>query len=238
MGPYQVVVNTEIVLYSTIYMSKSQTTAPSRREQNKAERRDSIVKIAMRSFLKNGYEATAMSTIAEEMGGSKGTLWSYFSSKEELFAAVIENAGAAFRAFMPTVFDSDQDIRVVLTRFCETFLERISRPQAIALQRLVIAQAERFPEIGRLFHEGGPAINHATLSDFFKRQMAAGILRTDDPNEAARMLLDLCTAGYHDRVLYAVEETSKTVEKREAARVVKQFLRCYGSKAGEDSKPL
>ena len=208
-------------------MRETQTRALSRREQNKADRRQAIVQLALRSFLAHGYEATTMSAIAKEMGGSKGTLWSYFSSKEELLAAVIDSAAAAFQSFMGAILDPQKDIRVVLTRFCETFLERISRPEAIALQRLIISQADRFPEIGRVFHDHAPAVNHATLSDFLTRQMAAGALRADDPEEAARMLLDLCTGGYHDRVLYGVEGTSKTVEKREAARVVKQFLRCY-----------
>jgi TetR/AcrR family transcriptional repressor of mexJK operon len=210
-------------------MSDTQTPAPSRREQNKAERRAAIVQIAFRSFLAHGYEATSMSAISKEMGGSKGTLWSYFSSKEELLAAVIDSAAVVFQSSIGAILDTKKDIRVVLIRFCETFLERISRSEAIALQRLIVGQADRFPEIGRVFHDHAPAVNHATLSDFLRRQMAAGVLRAHDPNEAARMILDLCTAGYHDRVLYGVEQATRTVEKREAARVVKQFLRCYGA---------
>ena len=198
-------------------MSDTQTPAPSRREQNKVERRAAIVQLALRSFLAHGYEATTMSAIAKEMGGSKGTLWSYFSSKEELLAAVIDTASAAFQSFMGAILNPQKDIRVVLTRFCETFLERISRPEAIALQRLIISQADRFPEIGRVFYDHAPAINHATLSEFLKRQMAAGVLRADDPSDAARMLLDLCTAGYHDRVLYGVETQDAAIERREAA---------------------
>jgi hypothetical protein len=57
--------------------------------------------------------------------------------------------------------------------------------------------------------------------------MAAGVIRADDPGEAARMLLDLCTGGYHDQVLYGVETQNTAIERREAARVVQQFLRCY-----------
>jgi TetR/AcrR family transcriptional regulator, mexJK operon transcriptional repressor len=210
-------------------MNEAQNTAPGRREQNKADRRAAIIQLALRSFLTNGYEATSMSAIAKEMGGSKGTLWSYFGSKEELLAAVIESLSARFQSFMGEILDTKKDIRVVLTRFCETFIERISRPEAVALQRLIVSQADRFPEIGRVFYDHAPAINHATLSDFVKRQMSAGVLRKDDPSEAAHMLLDLCTAGYHDLVLYGVKGVSRAVEKREAARVVKQFLRCYGN---------
>jgi hypothetical protein len=132
--------------------------------------------------------------------------------------AVLDSAAAAFPSFMATVLDSEQDIRVVLTRFCETFLERISRPEAIALQRLIISQAERFPEIVRIFYDRAPAINYATLAKFFSHQMAAGVIRADDPNEAARMLLDLCTGGYHDLVLYGVAAADAAVERREAAR--------------------
>jgi TetR/AcrR family transcriptional regulator, mexJK operon transcriptional repressor len=210
-------------------MSEAQFLPAGRREQNKTKRRAAIVQLATRSFLENGYEATTMSAIAKEMGGSKGTLWSYFNSKEELLAAVIDTAAAAFQSFMATVLNAEQDIRVVLTRFCETFLERISRPEAIAFQRLVVGQVDRFPEIGRVFYDHAPAINHATLAQFFSGQMERGVIRADDPGDAARMLLDLCTAGYHDRVLYGIEAQNTAVERREAARVVKQFLRCYGT---------
>jgi len=204
------------------------TSFPSQREQSKAKRRAAIVAIATRSFLRNGYEGTAMSAIAKEMGGSKGTLWSYFASKEELFAAVLDSAAAALQSFMHTALDTSQDITIVLTRFCETFLERISRPEAIAFQRLVVSQVDRFPAIGRIFYDHAPAINHAMVANFLGKQMAAGVIRADDPNEAARMLLDLCTAGYHDRVFYGVEARDEAVERQEAARVVKQFMRCYG----------
>jgi hypothetical protein len=49
----------------------------------------------------------------------------------------------------------------------------------------------------------------------------------DDPSDAARMLLDLCTGGYHDRMLYDVETQNRAIERREAARMVQQFSRCY-----------
>jgi TetR/AcrR family transcriptional repressor of mexJK operon len=208
-------------------MADNKATSLGRRDQNKAERRAAIVQLAMRCFLENGYEGTAMSAIAKEMGGSKGTLWSYFSSKEELLAAVINSAAAGFQSFMASVLDTQREIEVVLTQFCETFIGRISSPEAIALQRLIVGQVDRFPEIGRVFFEHAPAVNHAMLSQFFERQMAAGVIRSDDPGDAARMLLDLCTGGYHDLVLYAIAPVDAAIERREAKRVVEQFLRCY-----------
>jgi AcrR family transcriptional regulator len=76
-----------------------------KREQRKAERREAILDIAQQSFLDQGYDRTTMSGVAEAMGGSKGTLWSYFDSKEALFAAVIDRAAAHFRADLTGALD-------------------------------------------------------------------------------------------------------------------------------------
>ncbi len=214
-------------------MTETEPSAPSRREQNKTERRAAILQLALRSFLEHGYEGTAMSAIAKEMGGSKGTLWSYFSSKEELFAAVIDAAAASFQSFMGATLDTKQDVQVVLTRFCETFIARISSPEAIALQRLVVGEVKRFPEIGRVFAEHGPIINHAKVTAFLAHHMAAGVLPAEDPGEAAQLLLDLCTSGHHDRVLFAVEASSEEGERRAAMRAVQVFLRCYPLQGAE-----
>src|SRR5262245_35792992 len=56
------------------------------------ERREGILQVAGEVFLETGYAAASMSTIAARLGGSKGTLYSYFTSKSELFAAVMTDA--------------------------------------------------------------------------------------------------------------------------------------------------
>jgi TetR/AcrR family transcriptional repressor of mexJK operon len=211
-------------------MTKEKTpTTLGQRERSKEKRRAAIIEIAKRSFLEKGYEGTVMSAIAQEMGGSKGTLWSYFTSKEELFTAVIDNMASAFQSFTGMALNSEQDIAVVLTNFCKTFISRISSPEPIALQRLIVSQADRFPETGRIFHDHGPAVNHTMIANFLGRQMLAGVIPVDDPEEAAAMLLDLCTAGYHDEILYGIREQNEDIEHKQAVRTVKQFLRCYGN---------
>ncbi|OWK46459.1 TetR/AcrR family transcriptional regulator [Fimbriiglobus ruber] len=207
-----------------------------RRQQNKEKRRGAIIQLAMRSFLEHGFEGTSMSAIATAMGGSKGTLWSYFGSKEELLAAVIETVSSKFQAFMASVLDPKRNVREVLTNFCETYIARISMPDAIAIQRLVLSQAGRLPEVGRIFYDRAPAVNHAALTKYFAALMTAGVIREDDPEDAARMLLDMCTGGYHDLVLWGVGTVDATVERREAARVVRQFLRCYSIAPAADER--
>jgi TetR/AcrR family transcriptional regulator, mexJK operon transcriptional repressor len=203
-----------------------------RRETRKAERRAAIVEIATRMFLENGYDRTSMSASAEERGGSKATLWSYFASKEELFAAVLGSATAAFRSVMTTVLDPHRDVTDVLTRFVERFITRITMPDAIALQRLIIGEVERFPAIGRIFFDRAPGRSRALLSDYLASQMAADTLRSDDPDEAAGTLLSLCAGSYPQRALWGVETLTEEGIAREATRIVGQFLRCYAPEGG------
>src|SRR5579863_10433780 len=69
-------------------------------------KRRAILEVAREVFLAQGYAATSMSEIAAKVGGSKGTLYNYFRSKEELFAAFMADtcqgqAAAAFDRFAP-----------------------------------------------------------------------------------------------------------------------------------------
>jgi len=201
-----------------------------RRETRKAERRTAIVELATRTFLEHGYDRTTMSGIAAELGGSKGTLWSYFASKEELFAAVLDSATAAFRSVMTAVLDPSLPIDEVLASFAEKFMTRITMPDAIALQRLIISEVERFPEIGRIFYDRAPNRSRAMLAEFFASHMASKTLRQDDPGEAAGVFLSMCTGSYPQRLLWGVEKRDEAEVRREAGRIAANFLRCYPPK--------
>src|SRR6478609_9106609 len=121
--------------------------APGKREARKEERRLAILEVAKRSFLDNGYSATSMSAISAELGGSKGTLWSYFPSKEELFAAVLDHATVAYRQQLSSVLQPSANLHAALTAFCRSFIAKITMADGIRLHRLIAAEAGRFPEV-------------------------------------------------------------------------------------------
>ena len=82
----------------------------SKREANRMERRRAIVAIARDHFFEHGYAGTSMSAIAAALGGSKGTLWSYFRSKEELFAAVVDDTATSVRSQLDVSGSSDDPL--------------------------------------------------------------------------------------------------------------------------------
>lgn len=201
---------------------------PTRREARRQDRRDAIVAVAARSFLECGYAGTTMSAIAASLGGSKGTLWSYFPSKAELFAAVMDEVTTAFRARISEILDPCGALRPTLARFCAGFMAKVTSPHAIALHRLVVAEAGRFPEMGRIFHERAPRATHALLADFLAGAMDRGQLRRDDPLAAARLLANLCMASCHQELMLGLIETADTRRiETDVERALDVFMRAY-----------
>jgi TetR/AcrR family transcriptional regulator, mexJK operon transcriptional repressor len=138
-----------------------------KREQNKARKRAEIVAIATRTFLGQGYAATSMSGIADELGGSKATLWAHFASKEELFAAVVDGQVDTFARDIAEVLTSQTFSLPALRRACLRFLECLLRDDAVRLFRLVLSDGERFPEITETFYSRGPARVRHSMKQFF-----------------------------------------------------------------------
>lgn len=174
----------------------------SRREARRRERRKAILDVASRSFLENGYAATTMSAIAATLGGSKGTLWSYFPSKEALFAACLDDATTAYIARLAELLDPDGDLGKTLRRLGLNMLSKITSPHSIALHRLVVSESGRFPEMGAIFYEHAPGHTRRLIAEFLERAMDRGLLRRADPNLAARTFTTLMLSGCHQSLIW------------------------------------
>ena len=185
-----------------------------------------IVAAARQSFLAKGYAATSMSGLLKTLGGSKATLWSYFRSKEELFAAVIEDVTASFRRQIETDLLTPGDLEQTLVAFCRSFMARMAQPDGVATWRLVMAESSRFPEVGAIFYQQAAGQVERTLAGFLQQQIDAGRLRDEDALEMARLLMGMHKAGLHRR-LWGVEPTDGFDADAEARRFVGYFLRLF-----------
>lgn len=203
---------------------------PSRREANRRSRREAILDVAQVSFLEQGYAGTTMSGIAAELGGSKGTLWSYFRSKEALFTAVVERATDAFQRQLMLLLNPDDDLETALRRFCGEFLAKLTSPEAIGLHRLVLGETRRFPELGRIFYERGPRQTHRLLADFVASAQARGKLLGIEPIRAAQHLTWLCQSGHHQMLVTGVIASVSPAESAEDVdAAMTTFMRAYGT---------
>ncbi|HLY79845.1 MAG TPA: TetR/AcrR family transcriptional regulator [Caulobacteraceae bacterium] len=207
---------------------------PARADLSRSDaRRRAILDVASEVFLAQGYAATSMSEIAAKLGGSKGTLYNYFRSKEELFSAFITDTcqGPAMALFdqLPTA-DAGKSIRDNLVEFGANFLGFILSPRLIALNRIVVGETGRFPELGRMFFDAGPGRGEARFAQIVEAAMDAGELRREDPIMVGRCLKDLILSDYHHRQLWGVLGDVPAAQIRaHVASAVDAFLRAFAA---------
>lgn len=199
-----------------------------RREARKLDRREAIVEVAIDHFLQHGYAAATMSEIAAAIGGSKATLWSYFPSKEALFEAVLDRVTTMFRQQMIALLDPGADLEAVLRGFCRRFIEKVTSPRSVALYRLIIAEAGRFPEVGAIFYQRGPDTTLRFLAEFIELGMARGALRPGDPRQAATILIAQSMSGCHQQLLFGrIAQADPDEIDADADAAVDLLLRAY-----------
>lgn len=199
-----------------------------RRAARKADRRRAMLDVAERSFLEHGYAATSMSTIAAELGGSKTTLWTYFPSKEALFAAVLDGMITGFQQELDAALIPGGGPEAALARFGGIYLRKILAPASVALHRLIMAEAERVPTMGRAFAERGPDRVRARLRDWVEKEMATGRLRGGDPLVAARQFIALCQTGCYLEQLWRPGCTPTGDPQADVAAAVTSFMAAWG----------
>lgn len=168
-------------------------------------KRGAFVDTARTMFFAQGYAGTSMSAIAAKVGGSKTTLWSYFPSKEALFAAVVDDLVERYGRALDLSFDGDLDVPDTLRVFGAGMMGIVMSPPVLALHRLVIGEASRFPELGALFHERGPGRGKAKLAAWLAGAMDDGNVRRGDPARAATQFAHMCQAGVYQACLLGLK---------------------------------
>ncbi|HEV3242576.1 MAG TPA: TetR/AcrR family transcriptional regulator [Methyloceanibacter sp.] len=133
-----------------------------------------------------------MGEIARHAGVSKGTLYVYFDSKEQLFQAIVEEECHVQAEQVLALDSDDHDVEAVLLRLGKDFVRFLCSPTRVSPLRAVISIADRMPELGKRFYETGPASGIARVARYLEDQVATGILAIDDYELAAAQFLDSC----------------------------------------------
>jgi TetR/AcrR family transcriptional repressor of mexJK operon len=172
---------------------------PSRLES--AQLSDRILEVATALFLGDGYGATSIETVAKRAGISKRTFYHRFRGKEELFEAVVRRLIERWTPpFDATLFDA-VSLAETMRRAGEHMLGVALTPEALALHRIVIAEAPRFPGLARILHELGAAVGIERIAQYLERCIANGEVRSIDPRFAAEQFILMVVTGPRRRAL-------------------------------------
>lgn len=200
---------------------KSATTRISRRK------RAAILDAATRLFLEAGYGDTSMDQVAGAAGVAKQTLYNHFGSKETLFRAIVEDLVRELVGPLARAASRGQPERV-LDAFGRRFLDLMLRPTSLALHRLLVAEANRFPELAREVFDTGPAQAVAALAAWLAAQDARGRLAVAEPALAAEQFLGMLTGHIQLRALFGVcERPGATALDAAVRHAVTTFLAAH-----------
>jgi TetR/AcrR family transcriptional regulator, mexJK operon transcriptional repressor len=189
-----------------------------------------ILKAARDLFIAKGFEAASMDGVAKAAGVSKATVYAHFKSKNELFAAIVAQVSESLTAEIRAVIDAKLPLRQALGRIGFKFLEVLTDPRRVRMFRMMVAEVDRFPELGRVFYEAGPLVMQDCLAGFLDSVAAAGGLAIPDSGLATRQFLSLIKADLHLRCLLVLgTEPSREELERQVAAAVDMFLKAYGT---------
>jgi len=197
---------------------------------NRGQRRETILRVAREVFFEQGCTATSMSTIAARLGGSKATLYNYFKSKEELFEAQVRNMCGLAEDRIFEVSDDSEPVDS-LTRFGKQYLQHLYSAETVQMLRILVAEAQRSPELARFFYEVGPARDIWGLQTYLEAAKSRGMLDIPDCPLAAEQFLSLCKGGTHLQfLLNLIPKVETRVIRLQIAQAVTAFMRLYGIK--------
>jgi TetR/AcrR family transcriptional repressor of mexJK operon len=156
------------------------------------EKRAQILVGATAVFAADGYEGASMARIASVAGVSKGTLYNYFDSKAALFTAYVGEKCDQFLAQTFDIANLDGDPAEVLRGIGTRMVRMMLSDAGLAIYRVVIAEAAKFPELARGFFEAGPARAIGFMADWLAEETRKGRLAVPDPAFAAEQFFNLC----------------------------------------------
>jgi AcrR family transcriptional regulator len=199
------------------------------RVKTDAKRRE-IVTTAWEVFEAKGYDGASMSDVAERLGGSKTTLYRYFSSKEELFAAVLQETLQEQSTDAYECVSGYGDLRGRLLAFAETYLKFRLTPEMVGVHRLMIASAERFA-LPTVLRAAYIEPNWRRFAQVIEREMATGALRKADPYLASIHFRGLVEADVLERRMNGERLAINAKFQASLEQGVDVFLRAYGAPA-------
>ena len=195
----------------------------------KGRKYEQVLKGARNVFLADGFEGASVDDIAKASGVSKATLYSYFPDKRLLFTEIVRVECKRQTDQAVANIDMNAQAGMVLRAAASHMVGFLLSDFAQSVYRICVAEAERFPELGREFYNSGPRVGKETIAAFLSLAVSRGELQIDDIDLAAYQFAELCKAEiFHKRLFGVRDEFSKDEIDRVIDGAVGVFLASYG----------
>lgn len=195
---------------------------------------EAILEGALDLFLEKGYPGTSMDEIAAKAGVSKQTVYKHFADKQRLFSEILLATTDEVENLVRWTleeFEDPQEADVALDRLARRFLYALMEPRLLRLRRLIIANADRFPDLGRTWYESGFERILNALAECFRRLNDLGFLNVRDPLLAAHHFVGMLLWIPINKAMFTGDEQPFADKELQhlAKTAAAAFLQAYGT---------
>jgi len=195
----------------------------------KGRKFDQVLEGARTIFSREGFEGASVDDIARAADVSKATLYSYFPDKRILFVEVAkrECRRQADEALELVTLAAPPEcvLPEAARRIIDFFLSEFGRQ----VFRICVAEADRFPELGREFYESGPELVRDRIRAYLDGAVARGELVIEDTLLAADQFAELCKADVFPAVIFGIRTNFTQADRdRISNGAVEMFMARYG----------
>jgi TetR/AcrR family transcriptional regulator len=174
---------------SKLFCDKTSGVA-AKRERRKEARPGELLDAALDLFVEKGFAATRAEEVAARAGVSKGTLFLYFQSKEELFKAVVrENISGRFNEWRAELEVFEGTTPELLAYCMNSWWERVGLTRASGLTKLMMSEAKNFPDIAAFYQQEVIMPGHNLIRAVLQRGMDRGEFRPMDLDYAVYLVV-------------------------------------------------
>jgi AcrR family transcriptional regulator len=165
-------------------------SSPSKRERRKEARPGELLDAALDLFVEKGFSATRVEEVAARAGVSKGTLFLYFPSKVDLFKAVVrESIASQIPSWSEEFSTYEGSSAEMLRNTLNAWWDRIGKTRASGIAKLVISEAQNFPEIATFYQDEVIKPGQTLIHHILERGVARGEFREMDLSHAIHIVV-------------------------------------------------
>jgi AcrR family transcriptional regulator len=189
-------------------------------------------------FLDQGFDTTSMDAIARHAGVSKATLYVHFDDKDALLLALVDDE--CRRVGLPVLWkphdrpiDLEQELRAIAWNFLSFFMD----DRGLAMHRLVMSCASRYPAIAEFFMKAGPDRCDAEVIAFLRAAERQGLLQVPDMKLAAMQFIALIQGRLILKWSLSMQSPEPAEYRALIEGGIKVFLAAYGSADRKSGAP-
>lgn len=191
----------------------------------------------MALFLSQGYGKTSMDQIAADAQVSKQTVYKQFADKETLFREMAHGVSAnsdhilaELMAITETPVRTSDELRKVLQRLARRYLDEVMEPHVLALHRLLLAEADQFPDLAHEYYQLAQARGMKLIENALRQWAEQGLLTVPDLDLAAGQFAFLTLGRIQDHTLFHPHNTPRPAQRNKIAKAAANtFLGAYQS---------